>query len=157
MHWILFSVVFHNCIDDKIQRQKRERSRLWKERCLSEENVMDLNIEHQDQFSSFTFCYSCSFYIMQSLLLSEFWKINLISMNLKNRQHSCTFLKSLKHSLHTIPEDCREGLKELRYSSWQKIKLESGYFTSMGIKEGCLMHCNNCEEEVNDNSGSMGF
>ncbi len=32
---------------------------------------------------------------------------------MKNRQQSCTFLKNLKHYLHTIPDDCREGLKEL--------------------------------------------
>src|SRR5665647_3640780 len=38
---------------------------------------------------------------------------NLDFVEIKNRQHSCTFLKTLKHILHTIPDDCKEGLKEL--------------------------------------------
>jgi len=32
---------------------------------------------------------------------------------IKARQHSSTFLKNLKNHLVSIPEDCREGLKEL--------------------------------------------
>ena len=87
-----------NCIDDKMQRQKRK----------------SYGFEYRTPGS---FLLSPSVTLVH-LTLSKLAIVGVLEdkvdfNELKNRQHSCTFLKSLKHSLHTIPDDCKEGLKEL--------------------------------------------
>ena len=53
---------------------------------------------------------------------------------LKNRQHSCTFLKSLKHSFHTIPDDCREGLKELDTLLGKRLNWNQDILPNWGLR-----------------------
>jgi hypothetical protein len=59
-------------------------------------------------------------------------KINFVE--LKNGHHSCTFLKSLKHSLHTIPDDCQEGLKELDTLLGKKLNWNVDILTQWGLR-----------------------
>ena len=79
---------------------------------LIEKNIMVLNIEHLDHFflsPSVTLVHLTLAKLAVIGVLED--KINFVE--LKNGHHSCTFLKHLKHNLHTIPDDCQEGLKEL--------------------------------------------
>ena len=100
-----------NCIDDKEQKQKRERTGYGK-LSHTEENHTALNTEHRDLFC-FLLQRLWSHLTLAKLAVLGTTEDNLNFVELKNRQQSCTFLKNLKHYLHTIPEDCREGLKEL--------------------------------------------
>ena len=59
---------------------------------------------------------------------------NLNFNELKNRQHSCTFLKNLKHYLHTIPDDCREGLKELDILLGKKLDWSQDILPNWGLR-----------------------
>ncbi len=79
-------------------------------------------------------------------------------MNLRTDSIRCTFLKSLKHSLHTIPEDCREGLKELDTLLGKRLNWNQDILTKLGIKEGCVvMHCHNCDDELSDDQVRWAF
>lgn len=100
-----------NCIDDKVQRQKRERSGYGKKGAYRRKSY---GFEYRTPGS---FLLSPTVTLVH-LTLAKLAVVGVLEdkidfNELKNRQHSCTFLKSLKHSLHTIPEDCKEGLKEL--------------------------------------------
>ena len=112
-----------NCIDDKLQKQKRERTGYGKKGAYRRKCY---GFEYRTPGS---FLLSPSVTLVH-LTLSKLAVIgvkedNLDFNELKNRQHSCTFLKNIKHYLKTIPDDCREGLKELdallsRRLNWQQ-------------------------------------
>ena len=59
---------------------------------------------------------------------------NIDFYKLKNTQHSCTFLKKLKHTLHTIPDDCREGLKELDSLIGKQINWNQDILPNWGLR-----------------------
>lgn len=100
-----------NCIDDREQRSKRERSGYGKRKAF------------RKQPHGFEFRTPGSFLLSPSTTLVTLTLAKLAVLaaeeddldisELKGRQHSVTFLRSLKNSLKTIPEDCEEGLKEL--------------------------------------------
>ena len=94
-----------NCIDDKQQRQKRERSGYGKKGAYRRKSY---GFEYRVP-GSFIFSPSVTLVhlTLAKLAVIGVQEDNLDFNELKNRQHSCTFLKSLKHSLHTIPEDCQ--------------------------------------------------
>ena len=97
-------------------RNKKGKEADMENEVLTEENHTALNIVHQDSF-----LLSPSVTLVH-LTLAKLAVIGVVEDNLnfnelKNRQHSCTFLKNLKHYLHTIPDDCKEGLEGTRYSS----------------------------------------
>ena len=100
-----------NCIDDKEQKQKRERTGYGK---LSAYRRKSYGFEYRTP-GSFLLSPSTTLVTLTLAKLAVLGTTedNLNFVELKNRQQSCTFLKNLKHYLHTIPEDCREGLKEL--------------------------------------------
>ena len=100
-----------NCIDDKEQKQKRERTGYGK---LSSYRRKSYGFEYRTP-GSFLLSPSTALVTLTLAKLAVLGTTedNLNFVELKNRQQSCTFLKNLKHYLHTIPEDCREGLKEL--------------------------------------------
>jgi hypothetical protein len=58
---------------------------------------------------------------------------NLDFVEIKNRQHSCTFLKSLNQVLHTIPTDCKEGLKELDMLLTKKLDWNQDILPNWGL------------------------
>ncbi|MBK9096706.1 MAG: hypothetical protein IPM14_01035 [bacterium] len=102
---------FSNCIDDKLQRQKRERSGYGKRGAYRKKHY---GFEYRTPGS---FLLSPSVTLVH-LTLAKLAVIGVLEdkinfSELKNGHHSCTFLKQLKHNLHTIPPDCEEGLKEL--------------------------------------------
>src|SRR5664280_1314931 len=100
-----------NCIDDKDQRCKRERTGYGKRSA------------YRKKYYGFEYRTPGSWLLSPSttlvtLTLAKLAVLGVIEDNLdfveiKNRQHSCTFLKSLNQVLHSIPTDCKEGLKEL--------------------------------------------
>ena len=88
--WILFLGSLSNCIDDKMQRQKRERSGYGK-KALTEERAMVLNIAHLEVFF-YPLLLLLFILHFQSLLLLEFLKTKLISMNLRTDNIPAHFL-----------------------------------------------------------------
>jgi Phage phiEco32-like COOH.NH2 ligase-type 2 len=100
-----------NCIDDKNQKQKRERSGYGKRSAYRRKSY---GFEYRTP-GSFLLSSSVTLvhFTLAKLTVIGVLEDNLDFNELKNRQHSCTFLKNLKHYLRTIPEDTREGLKEL--------------------------------------------
>jgi len=74
-----------------------------------EKNIMGLNTEHLEDKINFT--------------------------ELKNGHHSGTFLKQLKHNLHTIPSDCEEGLKELDILLGKKLNWNQDILPSWGLRK----------------------
>jgi len=106
---VLYSL--SNCIDDKQQRLKRERTGYGKKSA------------YRKKYYGFEYRTPGSFLLSPATTLVTFTlaklavigviEDNLDFVELKERQHSKTFITNLKHVLHTIPDDCREGLKEL--------------------------------------------
>jgi len=99
-----------NCIDDKVQRQKRERSGYGKKGAYRRKSY------------GFEYRTPGSFLLSPAITLVTLTlaKLTVLAVqeevdfvNLKGNKHAPTFLKSLKHELLTIPGDCEEGLKEL--------------------------------------------
>lgn len=100
-----------NCIDDKDQRSKRERSGYGKKGAYRRKSY---GFEYRTP-GSFLLSPSTT---LVTLTLAKLTVIgvqenNLDFYQLKERQHSCTFIRNLKNVLTTIPDDCREGMKEL--------------------------------------------
>jgi hypothetical protein len=52
---------------------------------------------------------------------------------LKDRQHSCTFIRNLKNVLNTIPDDCREGMKELDLLIGKKWNWNQNILPAWGV------------------------
>ena len=100
-----------NCIDDKDQKLKREQSGYGKPGAY---RTKCYGFEYRTP-GSFLLSPSTTLVTLTlaKLALLGVMEDNLNFVELKNRQQSCTFLKNLKHYLHTIPDDCKEGLKEL--------------------------------------------
>ncbi len=100
-----------NCIDDKQQKQKRLSTGYGK-----------IGAYRRKPYG-FEYRTPGSFLISPSVTLVHFTLTKLAVIGstedgldfseLKCRQHSHTFLKNIKQYLHTIPDDCREGLKQL--------------------------------------------
>ena len=121
-----------NCIDDKIQRQKRERSGYGKRGAYRKKSY---GFEYRTPGS---FLLSPSVTLVH-LTLAKLAVIGVLEdkinfVELKNGHHSCTFLKSLKHSLHTIPEDCQEGLKELDTLLGKKLNWNVDILQQWGLR-----------------------
>jgi len=123
---------FSNCIDDKVQRQKRERSGYGKKGAFRKKQW---GMEYR---------FPGSFLLSPSVTLVHFTlsKLAVIGVledhlnfnGLKNRQHSCTFLKSLKHTLPTIPADCFEGLKELDTLLGKRLNWNQDILPNWGLR-----------------------
>lgn len=123
---------FSNCIDDKVQRQKRERSGYGKRGAYRRKNY---GFEYRTPGS---FLLSPSVTLVH-LTLAKLAVVGVLEdkvdfNELKNRQHGCTFLKSLKHLLHTIPEDCREGLKELDTLLSRRVNWDQDILPNWGLR-----------------------
>lgn len=93
-----------NCIDDKEQRHKRERSGYGKKSSVRRKPY---GFEYRTP-GSFLFSPSVT---LVHLTLAKLTVIGVIEdkinfRELKKRHHSNTFLKTLKNNLITIPEDC---------------------------------------------------
>ena len=121
-----------NCIDDKIQRQKRERSGYGKRGSYRKKHY---GFEYRTPGS---FLLSPSVTLVH-LTLAKLAVIGVLEDNLnfsklKNGHHSCTFLKQLKHNLHTIPPDCEEGLKELDSILSKKLNWNSDILPNWGLR-----------------------
>jgi hypothetical protein len=124
-------VSLSNCIDDKEQRAKRQRTGYGK---IS---------SYRKKYYGFEYRFPGSFLLSPSTTLVNFTlaklavigvtEDNLDFVELKNRQHSCTFLKTLKHVLHTIPDDCKEGLKELDVLLTKKINWDVDIIPNWGL------------------------
>ena len=123
---------FSNCIDDKVQRQKRERSGYGKRGAYRKKSW---GMEYR---------MPGSFLLSPSVTLVHFTlsKLAVIGVledhidfnELKNRQHSSTFLKSLKHLLKTVPNDCREGLKELDTLLGKRLNWNQDILPNWGLR-----------------------
>ena len=120
-----------NCIDDKDQRNKRERSGYGK---ISAYRKKYYGFEYRTP-GSWLLSPSTT---LVTLTLAKLAVIgvtedNLDFVEIKNRQHSCTFLKTLKHVLHTIPDDCKEGLKELDLLLTKKMDWNQNILPNWGL------------------------
>jgi len=123
---------FSNCIDDKQQRAKREKSGYGKKGA------------YRKKSHGFEYRTPGSFLLSPSITLVHFTlsKLTIIGVieddldfaEMKNTQHSATFLKKLKHTLHTIPDDCREGLKELDSLLCRRLDWNQDILPNWGIR-----------------------
>jgi len=109
MDTVLYSL--SNCIDDRGQRKKREKSGYGKRKAYRRKNYgLEFRTPGSWLLSPSTTLVTLTLAKLAVLaVLEDGLNLELI----KCRQHSLTFLKNLKNELKTIPDDCREGLKEL--------------------------------------------
>jgi len=126
---VLYSL--SNCLDDKSQRLKRERSGYGKRRAYRRQpHGMEYRtpgswlISPAVTLVTFTLAKLTTIAVMED---------GLDMTEIKGRQHSCTFLKNLKNSLITIPEDCEEGLKEMDILISQQINWNTNILPNWGI------------------------
>ncbi len=126
---VLYSL--SNCLDDKSQRLKRERSGYGKRRAYRRQpHGMEYRtpgswlISPAVTLVTFTLAKLATIAVMED---------GLDMTEIKGRQHSCTFLKNLKNSLITIPKDCEEGLKEMDILISQQINWNTNILPNWGI------------------------
>src|ERR1035437_5429833 len=126
---VLYSL--SNCIDDKEQRCKRERTGYGKKSA------------YRKKYYGFEYRTCGSFLLSPSTTLVTFTLAKLAVLGvtedyidfveLKERQHSKTFINNLKHLLHTIPEDCKEGLKQLDVLLTRKLDWNQNILPNWGL------------------------
>jgi hypothetical protein len=120
-----------NCMDDKEQRSKRERTGYGK---ISSYRKKYYGFEYRTP-GSFLLSPTTTLvtFSLAKLAVIGVTEDNLDFVEIKNRQHSCTFLKTLKHVLHTIPDDCKEGLKELDLLLTRKLDWNQNILPNWGL------------------------
>ena len=120
-----------NCIDDKDQRCKRERTGYGK---ISSYRKKYYGFEYRTP-GSWLLSPSTTLVTLTlaKLAIMGVTEDDLDFIEIKQRQHSCTFLKSLKHSLISIPDDCREGLKELDILLTKKLDWNQNILPNWGL------------------------
>lgn len=126
---VLYSL--SNCIDDKNQRNKRERSGYGKRKAFRRND------------HGFEFRTPCSWLLSPATTLVTLTLARLAVIGvkddgldfdmIKNRSHSSTFLKNLKNTLKTIPDDCNEGLKELDLLLAKQLNWNQNILPNWGI------------------------
>lgn len=126
---VLYSL--SNCIDDKDQRSKRERSGYGKKSAYRRKSY---GFEYRTPGS---FLLSPSVTLV-TLTLAKLTVLgvkedNLDFLQIKERQHSSTFLKNLKNYLITIPGDCKEGLKELDILLGKRLDWNQNILPAWGV------------------------
>ncbi len=126
---VLYSL--SNCIDDKNQRTKRERSGYGKRRAYRRQPH---GCEYRTP-GSWLLSPSVALVTLTlaKLAVIAFTEDGLNLEQIKGRQHSATFLKNLKNDLVTIPEDCYEGLKELDTLLNKRLNWEQNILPNWGI------------------------
>lgn len=120
-----------NCIDDKEQRSKRERSGYGKKGAYRRKGY---GFEYRTP-GSFLLSPSVTLVTLTlaKLTVLAVKEDSLDFLELKKRQHSSTFLKNLKNYLITIPEDCREGLKELDILLGKRLNWNQNILPAWGV------------------------
>lgn len=100
-----------NCIDDRLQKERRERTGYGRKGAYRRKPY---GFEYRTP-GSFLLSTTTTLvtFTLSKLTIVGVVEDGLNFTQLKERQHSRTFLLNLKHYLHTIPDDCREGLKEM--------------------------------------------
>ncbi len=121
-----------NCIDDKQQKQKRERSGYGKKGAYRKKSY---GFEYRTP-GSFLLSPSTTLVhlTLAKLAVIGVTEDKLNFTQLKQRQHSSTFLKNLKHYLKTIPDDCKEGLKSLDILLTKNINWDQDILPNWGIR-----------------------
>jgi len=121
-----------SCIDDKQQKLKRESSGYGKKSAYRKKSH---GFEYRTPGS---FLLSPSVTLVH-LTLAKLAVVGVLEDNLdfeelKARQRSCTFLKNLKQYLITIPDDTREGLKELDLLLGRRLNWGEDILPNWGLK-----------------------
>ncbi|MBI2417245.1 MAG: hypothetical protein HYV28_04970 [Ignavibacteriales bacterium] len=126
---VLYSL--SNCIDDKEQRQKRERTGYGRRKATRKKSY------------GFEYRTPGSWLLSPSTTLVNFTlaKLAVIGVQedridfaqLRGNQHSQTFLRNLKNELKTIPDDCHEGLKELDMLLGKRLNWNTNILPNWGI------------------------
>ena len=121
-----------NCIDDKQQKIKRERSGYGKKGSYRKKSY---GFEYRS-CSSFLISPSVSLVHLTLCKLAVLGVLedNLNFEQLKERQHTCKFLRNLKFYLHTIPDDCKEGLKQLDTLLNKKLNWNQDILPNWGLR-----------------------
>ncbi len=125
-----------NCIDDKEQRQKRERTGYGKRSAYRKKNHGTSGGFEYRTPGSFLLSPSVT---LVNLTLAKVAVLGVLEdaldfVELKSRQHSQTFLKQLKNILPTIPEDSKEGLKELDILLNKKLNWDQDILLNWGLR-----------------------
>ncbi len=120
-----------NCVDDKEQRKLRERTGYGARKAIRKK---EYGFEYRTP-GSFLLSASTTLvtFTLAKLAVIGTTEDNIDFTEIKGRQHSNTFLKDLKNTLITIPEDCREGLKELDLLLGRKLDWNQNILPNWGI------------------------
>ena len=107
---VLYSL--SNCIDDKEQRNKREKCGYGKRKAFRKQpHGAEYRTPGSWLLSPSTTLVTLTLAKLAILGATDF---NLDFSEIKGRQHSQTFLRNIKNNFDgSIPSDCEEGLKEL--------------------------------------------
>jgi len=126
---VLYSL--SNCIDDKEQREKRQRTGYGK------------RFAHRRKDHGFEYRTQGSWLISPAVTLVTFTLTKLaviaaidddIDLNeVKGNIHSNTFLKNIESFIKTIPEDCMEGLTQLKKLLTKPIDWNQNILPNWGI------------------------
>jgi hypothetical protein len=122
-----------DCIDARDQRLKRERTGYGKRGAY---RTKGYGFEYRTP-GSFLLCPSVTLVhlTLAKLAVVGVQEDNLNFVELKKRQRSLYFIKNLKHFLHTIPDDCKEGLKELDILLNKKLNWNQDILPNWGFFE----------------------
>lgn len=122
-----------NAIDDKEQRGKRQKTGYGK---IGSYRKKDYGFEYR---------FPGSFLLSPSITLVTFTLAKLAIVNvqenninfkdLRQRQHSKTFLKRFKDYITIIPEDCEEGLRQLDLLLQRRIDWYEDILPNWGIAQ----------------------
>ncbi|MCF8356257.1 MAG: hypothetical protein K9H48_17540 [Melioribacteraceae bacterium] len=106
---VLYS--FSNVIDDKSQRQKRERTGYGKRKAY---RTKSYGLEYRTPGSwLLSPTTTLIIFTLAKLTALGVTEDNIDFTSVKAAQHSITFLRNFAAHLNTIPDDCKEGLTEL--------------------------------------------
>jgi len=126
---VLYSL--SNCLDDKSQRIKRERSGYGKRRAYRRQpHGMEYRTPGSWLISP---AVTLVTFTLAKLTIIAVMEDGLDMIQIKGRQHSCTFLKNLRESLLSIPDDCEEGLKEMDSLISRQINWNANILPNWGI------------------------
>ena len=123
---------FSNCVDDKFQRAKREKSGYGKRKAYRRKSY---GFEYRTPGSwLISPAVTLVTLTLAKLAVIAVEEDDLDLTQIKGRQHSSTFLKNLKNNLITIPDDCREGLKEMDSLLTQRIMWDQNILPNWGFQ-----------------------
>lgn len=120
-----------NCIDDKAQRQRREKSGYGKRKAVrNKEYGFEYRTPGSWLLSPAVTLVNLTFAKL-AVIAARDYKLDL--EDIKGRKHSDTFLKNLSEYIPAIPNDCKEGLNLFPLLLESKIDWNQNILPNWGL------------------------